>query len=404
MITTPGMIFNTINDILRITRLGENTLPIISTGLGNNLMLQRDDYIASNRTTNKQQVDLKKRENAVFVKLNKDVFDFVFSYAKIESPQTLIINTTTRQNIDYQYFNSFDSIVNLNRINDIRYINKFFETANSKLEPGGLFIDFVETKNQRKVRILKKFPFVINYIYYSSDFIVKRIFPKFLLTKKLYFLLTRGNNRVVTKAETFGRLYSCGFDVIAEKEIEGHLYFVAQKITDPAFPDDPTYGPMVKLRRIGKGGKLIKVYKLRTMHPFSEFLQEYVYNKEGLQEGGKFKDDFRVSSIGKILRTFWLDELPMLYNLLRGDLKIFGVRPLSKHYFNLYSEELKELRIKTKPGLIPPFYVDYPKTLDGIMASERLYLEQYLKNPIRTDIKYLTKAIINIVFKRYRSK
>ena len=57
--------------------------------------------------------------------------------------------------------------------------------------------------------------------------------------------------------------------------------------------------------------------------------------------GGKFKDDFRVTTEGRFFRKFWLDELPMIINIFKGDMKIVGVRPLSSHYFNLYSEELK---------------------------------------------------------------
>ena len=122
-----------------------------------------------------------------------------------------------------------------------------------------------------------------------------------------------------------------------------------------------------------------------------------------LQEGGKFADDFRITTEGKIFRKFWLDELPMVYNLLKGDMKIFGVRPLSSHYFNLYSEELKNKRIKHKPGLIPPFYADMPKTLEEIQESELRYLESYQKRPLRTQLRYFRKATYNILFKRARS-
>ena len=61
------------------------------------------------------------------------------------------------------------------------------------------------------------------------------------------------------------------------------------------------------------------------MHAYSEYLQGYVFEKNNLQEVGKFKNDFRVNTVGKIMRRFWLDELPMLFNLLKGDLKLFGV-------------------------------------------------------------------------------
>jgi lipopolysaccharide/colanic/teichoic acid biosynthesis glycosyltransferase len=139
------------------------------------------------------------------------------------------------------------------------------------------------------------------------------------------------------------------------------------------------------------------------MHPYAEYLQEYVYEKSALQEGGKFKDDFRVTTMGKFFRKFWIDELPMLINLFRGELKIVGVRPLSEHYFSLYSKELREKRIKTKPGLIPPFYVDLPKTLEGIQASEFKYLNAYEKHPLLTDWKYFWVAVWNIIFRNARS-
>jgi lipopolysaccharide/colanic/teichoic acid biosynthesis glycosyltransferase len=104
------------------------------------------------------------------------------------------------------------------------------------------------------------------------------------------------------------------------------------------------------------------------------------------------------------MRKFWIDELPMLFNLIKGDLKLVGVRPLSKQYFNLYSRELKEKRIRYKPGLIPPFYADMPKTLKEIMASELKYLDEYEKHPILTDVKYIWKVFWNIVFRKARSK
>jgi Sugar transferases involved in lipopolysaccharide synthesis len=94
----------------------------------------------------------------------------------------------------------------------------------------------------------------------------------------------------------------------------------------------------------------------------------------------------------------------MLINLLRGDLKIVGVRPLSRHYFSLYTTELQERRIKYKPGLIPPFYVDKPDTLEEIMASELKYFDAYDKHPLFTDLRYFFLAFYNIVFKKYRSK
>jgi lipopolysaccharide/colanic/teichoic acid biosynthesis glycosyltransferase len=164
------------------------------------------------------------------------------------------------------------------------------------------------------------------------------------------------------------------------------------------------YGPIISLNRVGKNSTVFKFYKMRTMYPYSEFLQEYIYKKCGLQEGGKFTHDIRVSTIGRFMRKYWIDELPMFINLFKGDMKLVGVRPLSKHYFSLYCEELQQLRVQFKPGLLPPFYADMPKTLDEIQQSELNYLRMCQKRGVFvTDVVYIWKIFVNIVFKKARS-
>ncbi len=333
----------------------------------------------------------------------QEVYDFMSKHVDVSSPDTLVVSTTTAFNIEKQLQPTFESIVNLSRVNDIRRINKFFEVVNSKLENGNIFISNVETYGLRKRRILKKFPPVLNWIYYSFDFFFKRVMPKVWGLQKIYFFITRGQNRVISKAETLGRLYSCGFELVEEKTIKGRMFFVVRKIKEPAFDYNPTYGPLISLKRYGKGGKIIKVYKMRTMHAYSEYLQDFVYKQNKLQEGGKFKNDFRITTLGRVMRKLLIDELPMLLNVLKGDLKIVGVRPLSSHYMNLYREDLRERRKNYKPGLVPPFYADMPKTLEEIMESEERYMDAYDKNPWRTDWKYFWKAFNNIVFKHARS-
>lgn len=342
-------------------------------------------------------------KNYISQECSVDVFNFIQENIDPFYPKTLILSTATRFNIDKQPDEYYENFVNLKRINDIRFINKFFESVNAKLPFGGVFIGCAETKDLRKNRILGKYPVIINYIYYFFDFIIKRVFPKFKITKGLYFFLTRGQNRVLSRPEILGRLYSCGFELVREEYFQNHYFFIVHKIKKPYFDAEPTYGPFIKLRRIGKNGKMIKVYKFRTMHPYAEYIQELVYDRHNLDEGGKLKNDFRVNTIGKILRKFWLDELPMLFNLIKGDIKIVGVRPLSRHYYSLYTKELQERRIKYKPGLIPPFYVDLPKTIEEIMQSEIRYLDAFDKHPFLTDFKYFFKAIFNIIFRHARS-
>ena len=149
---------------------------------------------------------------------------------------------------------------------------------------------------------------------------------------------------------------------------------------------------------------MVHTYKFRTMHPYSEYLQQYVYDLAGLQKGGKIEDDFRVTTWGRFMRKFWLDELPMLYNWIKGDLSIVGVRPLSFHYLELYDAELRELRKKVKPGLVPPFYADLPGTFEEICDSERRYIRAFLERPVRTQIVYFWKSFVNIVVRGARSK
>ncbi len=354
------------------------------------------------RTVQGVEIDARLRDT-ILEESGETAFDFICDQLGDATGQTLFISTTTKFNILTQPDGAYQSIVNLHRSNDIPRINKFFETVNEKLPPGGLFLCCVETAAQRKARLLKKYPPVLNHIYYPFDYIFKRVFPKFPGTKWLYFLITRGNNRVLSRAEALGRLYSCGFEVIDEENSNGRLCVAARKIKEPAFDMDPTYGPLVKLRRVGKDGNIIGVYKMRTMYPYSEYLQDFIFKKNHLDQGGKFRNDFRVTGLGRFMRRFWIDELPMLLNWLKGDLKLVGVRPLSKHYFSLYTPDLQERRIKYKPGLVPPFYVDLPKTLDEVMESERRYLDAYEQAPWKTDWRYFWAAMNNIFLKRARS-
>lgn len=316
---------------------------------------------------------------------------------------TAVLSTTTIFNITSLIHEKYDYIINLHKINDIKNLDHFLDAVNTKLEPKGFFFCCIETKDQRKQRIFRKFPPVINIIYYSFDFIIKRVLPKLKFTRGIYFFLTRGENAVISRAEALGRLSRAGFKIKQESFIENKLCIEARKISDPSPNNDNIYGPLIALPRVGRMGKIIKVYKLRTMHPYSEYIQDYVYKLYDLQDGGKFKNDFRITSWGGICRKIWLDELPMFINYFKGDMKLFGVRPLSKQYFELYKKEVQDRRILYKPGLIPPFYADMPADLEAIQASELNYLNSYDKHPFLTDFRYFWKSMWNIVFHTARS-
>jgi lipopolysaccharide/colanic/teichoic acid biosynthesis glycosyltransferase len=316
---------------------------------------------------------------------------------------TAVLSTTTTFNISSLPGTRYSYIINLHRANDIKKPDDFFDEVNRKLEDKGYFFCCVETKDQRKKRLLKKFPPLLNWVYYAFDFIVKRILPKLKITRPVYFFLTRGENAVISRAEMLGRLSRAGFRIVQESFIGNQLCIEARKYSAPLPKNDYYYGPLIALPRIGKEGKMIKVYKLRTMHPYSEYIQDYVYKLYDLQHGGKFKNDFRITSWGSVCRKIWLDELPTFINLFRGDMKMVGVRPLSEHYFELYKPEVRERRIKYKPGLVPPYYAHMPKDIEAIQASEIKYLDEYDRHPFFTDFRYFWMSWWNILFRKARS-
>lgn len=344
-------------------------------------------------------------EDTILQSTDRETLDFLKETVDFTSSNTKVLQTSKLFNVASLQNYRYDSIINIMPLNDIRGINKMFGTINEKLSNRGHFFCIFKSQAQQKETFLKSYPWGINYIMYGGHFLIRRILPKMLITSRLYFDITKAKNRVLSDTEVFGRLYYCGFEVKDYKTI-GSKYVVvhARRRKTPERVDNRVYGPFITLFRVGKDKRKFKVYKMRTMHPYSEFLQEYVYEKNKLQEGGKIKDDMRVTTWGRIMRKYWLDELPMLVNILKGDMKVVGVRPLSGHFFSLYSPELQEKRTKFKPGLLPPFYADMPKTLEEIEASEMKYLtlcEQ--KGVFVTDMSYLKKIVVNILFKKARS-
>ena len=297
-------------------------------------------------------------------------------------------------------------LLNLRKINNIRRINQYFLEIYQTLLPGGYFICRAHTIVTHKAWIRSKFKDSrLAEAAIFIDFLINRVIPKLPVFKKVFFAVTKGRNRVISKAELMGRLSFCGFEIVAEKVIDRRLCVIARKVKTPSVNVSPTYGPLVTLNRVGFNREVIKTYKFRTMHPYSEYLQQYVFdNCGGTIDGDGFQNDFRITEWGVIFRKLWIDELPMIANWVKGELKLVGVRPLSLQKFNMYSKRVQELRIKVKPGLVPPFYADLPKNMEELEASEERYIHRYLKNPIFTDVTYFFKSMWNILIKRVRSK
>lgn len=335
--------------------------------------------------------------------VGENAYSFIGSYVDIESIETLIISTTNVFNV-LNHPLKINALVNLSKVNNIRYINNFFEAVNSKLKNNDTFIVCCETIAARKERQqIGRIPIIKN-IWFVLEFIFLRIAPKVWGLKKIYFFVTRGRKKILSKAEVMGRLVSCGFEITDSKAFDGITYIITKKMNEPDFNTEASFGPLFKMPRMGKNGKTIGVYKFRTMHPYAEYLQDYVLKLNGYAESGKPKDDFRLTPWGRVLRRYWLDELPQLINVLKGELKLVGVRPISQRYFQDIPKELQDLRVKFKPGCIPPYVALNRKgNVESVLQSEREYLEEKMKHPYTTDTKYFFKAIYNIIFKHKRS-
>jgi lipopolysaccharide/colanic/teichoic acid biosynthesis glycosyltransferase len=335
------------------------------------------------------------------------IFEFINAHVdlkKVDRCDCALFSTDNMLNLNILEPGRAGLIVNLHKLNDMRWLNRYFLLSHEKLSPGGCLVGKAHTLSTHRNYFRSRYPGFPGALFYGLSFIWGRVFPKLPWLQKFYFAVTKGRNRMVSRAEILGRLCFCGFEIVAEKEMEHRFFFIARKIKRPSLDQNPTYGPLVRLQRTGQGGRPITVYKFRTMYPFSEYLQEYVFNLNGTRDGDKIINDFRITGWGKVLRRLWLDELPMLYNWVRGDLKLVGVRPLSDHKLSTYPAALQKKRnSKVKPGLLPPFYADRPKTVEEFFRTEERYLDAYQKRPVTTDFKYFWKIIWNIGVKRARS-
>jgi lipopolysaccharide/colanic/teichoic acid biosynthesis glycosyltransferase len=331
------------------------------------------------------------------------VLDTMLDLKSFDTRKSVIIKSDEPNNLSSYQSDFHQLFVNLHVLNDQVRINDYILDVRNRLVPGGVFVGALLPHHYRYRRYLKKFSFWTANTLYFFDFIWKRVLPKIPITREIYSAFSKEKDRAISLAEGLGRLVYCGFKVLDLAVVDDVVYFAAARNGLFTPVKKFFYSPFFKMKRVGKDGKIIYVYKLRTMYPYSEFIQDFVYEHNNLEAGGKFKDDFRVPTWGKIFRKLWIDELPMLINWVKRDLKLVGVRPISMQYLSLYSKEHQERRKTFKPGLLPPFYADLPKSIQEIELSEKRYLDAYEKNPFKTDIKYFIKALNNILIKKKRS-
>ncbi len=335
--------------------------------------------------------------------LNIKVYDYLTQHVVPERKSVKVIDAIQFANLKASDFATARCMINVHQLNDVQYINKFLNRVNECLPDAGIFIGCIETVRIKKHKLFDNGSNLFKQLYWLFCFFFHRVMPKVNQLQKLYFFLTRAKYRWLTMAEMLGRLVSCGFEIIEYKEIDGKLYFVVMKTHEPEYNQSPSFGPFFPMKRVGKNGKLIKVYKLRTMHPYSEYLQDFVVKLNGYNELGKPANDFRLADWGRIFRKYWLDEIPQFLNVLKGELGIVGVRPLSMTRFNELPEDVRQKRIRFKPGCIPPYVaLNMPDSEQNIEA-ERIYMAEKEKSPFLTDFKYFWMAVYNILTGKIKS-
>lgn len=144
-------------------------------------------------------------------------------------------------------------------------------------------------------------------------------------------------------------------------------------------------GPILfKQKRPGKDGKIFTVYKFRTM------------STALIDRNGKELSDFeRMTRIGKILRKTSIDELPQLFNIIKGDMSFIGPRPLLTEYLGLYSPEQMR-RHEVLPGISGWAQVNGRNTLtwEQKFAYDIYYVDHY---SFSMDMKIFFKTIENVL-------
>ncbi len=144
-------------------------------------------------------------------------------------------------------------------------------------------------------------------------------------------------------------------------------------------------GPILfKQKRPGKDGKIFTVYKFRTM---STALVD--------KKGKELSDFERMTKIGKILRKTSIDELPQLFNIIKGDMSFIGPRPLLTEYLDLYSPEQMR-RHEVLPGISGWAQVNGRNTLtwEQKFAYDIYYVDHY---SFSMDMKIFFKTIENVL-------
>lgn len=140
-------------------------------------------------------------------------------------------------------------------------------------------------------------------------------------------------------------------------------------------------GPVLfKQVRVTKNGRLFKIYKFRTMRENSEGNKQITVG-----------NDSRITGIGHILRKTKLDELPQLFNVLKGEMSLVGPRPEVPKYVELYTEEQREI-LKVSAGITDYasiYFSNESELLGEAENPEEFYIKKIMPYKIELNKKYI---------------
>ena len=140
-------------------------------------------------------------------------------------------------------------------------------------------------------------------------------------------------------------------------------------------------GVFYKQIRVGKNNKDFKLYKFRSMRVNSD--------KQGLLTVGS--KDSRITKAGYFIRKYKIDELPQLFNVLKGDMSFVGPRPEVRRYVDLYSEEQMKV-LSVRPGITDPASIKYRNENDILSSQsnpEEYYIQHIMPDKLRINIEYI---------------
>lgn len=149
-------------------------------------------------------------------------------------------------------------------------------------------------------------------------------------------------------------------------------------------------GPVIfKQKRIGKYGKVFDIYKFRSMIVGAENMGTGVYSKKG---------DNRITKVGKVIRATSIDELPQLFNILKGEMSFIGPRPVLTYHPWKYEEYTEEQlkRFVVRPGITGWAQIHGRKDVEW---HKRIELDVYYVENIsfKLDLKIFFKTIYQVI-------